>query len=415
MTRKRVLWLSQAVPWPPKTGMLQRSYNLLRQLTRRHEVHLYALNQRALLSEPERLRAAVIELERICERVVVHEIASDRSPVHRALLLAESLFSSQPYDVNWLRSRRLAAALERVSRAERFDLIHVDTLGMFPYTKTFAGTQIALNHHNVESQLLLRRSAREHNPAKRLYFRNEARKFLKFEQRVCPQVGVNLAVSPLDAERLVAIVGDAAVRVVDNGVDVEYFRPTSEPEADRRSLVFAGGMGWYANREAALFLVRDLWPKLIERDPKWELWIVGADPPPTVRAAARDGRVEVPGFVDDVRPYLDRAEIYVCPIFDGGGTRLKILDALAMAKPLVATGLAVEGLGLEEERHYLRAETPAKFVAQIRRLDQEPALRRELARSGRSFVESRFSWSVIGGKLEDAYASVLNDAQAEPS
>ncbi len=150
MTRKRVLWLSQAVPWPPKTGMLQRSYNLLRQLTRRHEVHLYALNQRALLPEPERLRAAVVELERICERVVVHEMPSDRSPLLRAVLVAQSLFSSQPYDVNWLRSRRLAADLERVSRGGRFDLIHVDTLGMLPYTKAFTETPIALNELRPE-------------------------------------------------------------------------------------------------------------------------------------------------------------------------------------------------------------------------------------------------------------------------
>jgi glycosyltransferase involved in cell wall biosynthesis len=301
------------------------------------------------------------------------------------------------------------------ARSGSFDLIHADTLGMLPYTRPFAGIPIALNHHNIESHMLVRRSAREPNPAKRFYLRNEARKLRLFEKRYCPYVSINLVVSPLDVERLREIVGDAAVHVVDNGVDVEYFHPTPSPQNARRSLVFAGGMSWYANREAVHFLVRELWPKLVERDPKWELWIVGADPPPLVRAAAEDPRVDVPGFVDDVRPYLDRAQIYVCPIFDGGGTRLKILDALAMAKPLVATGLAVEGFGLEEERHYLRAETPAEFVTQIQRLDKEPELRARLAGLGRSFVESRFSWPVIGSKLEDAYASILSGTQAEPS
>ncbi len=104
-----------------------------------------------------------------------------------------------------------------------------------------------------------------------------------------------------------------------------------------------------------------------------------------------------------MQPFLDRASIYVCPIRDGGGTRLKILDALAMAKPLVATDLAVEGLGMEREKHYLQAETPREFVSQIARLEQEEALRRRLAEAGRHLVEERYSWTSIGQALRDAY------------
>jgi glycosyltransferase involved in cell wall biosynthesis len=134
-----------------------------------------------------------------------------------------------------------------------------------------------------------------------------------------------------------------------------------------------------------------------------------------VRAAQEDSRVVVTGFVEDVRPYLDAASIYVCPIRDGGGTRLKVLDALAMGKPLVATGLAVEGLSLVEDEHYLRAETPFEYVTQIRRLEHDPILRYRLAHAGRDLVVRRYAWEVIGEKLERAYRLPEAQAVREPA
>ncbi|MBE0591721.1 MAG: glycosyltransferase, partial [Gemmatimonadales bacterium] len=130
---------------------------------------------------------------------------------------------------------------------------------------------------------------------------------------------------------------------------------------------------------------------------------VGRDPPDDVVAAGSNPRIEVLGFVPDVRPLVDKASIYVCPIRDGGGTRLKILDALAMAKPLVATGLAVEGLGLIEGEHFLRADAPEDFVAQVACLERDPGLRRRLAVAGRRVVEERFAWGRVADQLEEAY------------
>jgi glycosyltransferase involved in cell wall biosynthesis len=136
--------------------------------------------------------------------------------------------------------------------------------------------------------------------------------------------------------------------------------------------------------------------------------IVGRRPPPELQAAAaRHPRLHVTGFVDDVRPHLARAALYICPIRQGGGTRLKVLDALAAGKALVATRFAVEGLGLEEERHYLAAETPAEYVTQVRRASRDRALRERLIAAGRAHVEQNFAWPVIGAKLAQAYRQVL--------
>jgi glycosyltransferase involved in cell wall biosynthesis len=287
-----------------------------------------------------------------------------------------------------------------------FDLVHVDTLGLVPYVHALGNIPVVLNHHNVESQMMARRAERDRSWVRRQYFRREAGKLTRMERAVCPDVTLNLVVSALDADRLRGVSPGSRVRVVSNGVDTEYFRPRAGAQSRRFSLIFVGGMNWYPNRDAVLYFLKEVWPLLREEQPERTLTVVGQDPPPELTSAMRDPRVHAPGFVDDVRPYLDSAETYVCPIRDGGGTRLKILDALSMGKPLVATGVAVEGLGLSEGIHFLRAESPEDYVRALRRLN-EPGLRQRLAAAGRAFVESRYRWEVIGKDLLEAYDSAL--------
>jgi glycosyltransferase involved in cell wall biosynthesis len=252
--------------------------------------------------------------------------------------------------------------------------------------------------------MMRRRAAGENSWLNRLYLEREAGKLERFEQQQCRRAAVNLVVSELDAARLREIAPGAEVRVVENGTDPSFFAPPAECQPEPRSLVFAGGMNWYPNCDAVLYFLRGIWP-LLTRDPEPRTWtVVGQDPPGVLlEAARRDPGIRVMGFVDDVRPHLHSAQIYVCPIRKGGGTRLKVLDALASGTPLVSTRMAVEGLDLMEGTHYLGAEEPADFVAQIRRLDSDPGLRQRLSTSGKDIVLRRYSWSGIGERLLDAY------------
>jgi glycosyltransferase involved in cell wall biosynthesis len=409
----RVLWLSHLVPWPATgQGSVQRSHHLLREAARGCEVHLVAVNNRGLLADA-RIEAARGALGSVCARIDVVARSADRSPLHRGRAVAESLLRGEPFEVAWLRVPGLAALLADRHREVCFDLLHVDTIGLAPYGDALAVPRV-LGHHNVESALVAARAEREPHAPARVYLRREARLVRELERRYARDADCNVVVSELDRARLAAIAPGATVHVVPNGVDIGYFAPSAALGHGDGGLVFAGGMDWHPNADAARFFASALWPALrADRPDRRAAWI-GRDPPRALAAAA-DARLVVPGFVEDVRPWLDAASIYLCPIREGGGTRLKVLDALAMAKPLVATALAVEGLGLVEERHYLRAETTAEFVRQVGRLEASAELRRQLAVAGRSFVEARHAWRVVGASLESAWADAIGLGRRAPA
>jgi len=405
----KILWLSHFIPYPPKGGNLQRTYHLLREASARHDVHLVALNQARRLDMSETSVATATEaLSRFCRSVTVFPMPSQATRASRWWTILAAGATSEPYDVRWLRSDAFATHVRGLAFREPFDLVHLDTIGLAPYASELPPIPVVLNHHNVESDMLAQRATVEQGWLQRAYFRREARKLEDYERAVCPGCAMNLVVSSLDATRLTNVVGGCATAVVENGTDTDYFVPKRPLGHGDGAIIFSGRMNWYPNLAAARQLVREIWPALVRERPERRLMIVGAGSTADLHsAAASDPRITVTGFVDDIRPWLDDASIYVCPIQDGGGTRLKVVDALAMAKPLVATKFAVEGLGLVEDRHFLRAETPDQFVARVRQLEDDPTLRADLARAGRDFVEERFSWHHVGANLESAYRAAL--------
>jgi len=390
-----ILWLSLLLPYPPKGGVSQRSYHLLREVATRHDVHLLAFNQPSLLDSDDKVRTAVRALGEFCAEVTALELPY-RSRWWPALRSALSL---QPYNVVWCASARMAEAARAACAARHYDAVHFDTIGLAQYLPQVTG-RCFLNHHNVESQMMLRRAAQESGLAKKAYFWLEGWKLKRYEEQMCGRFSLNFAVSRLDAERLKTVAPAAAVEVIPNGVDLDYFRPAATPSGDPRSLIFVGGLTWYPNVDAMHFFLAEVWPRLRARDPRLRLTIVGKNPPERLRRlGAEAGGVTFTGFVDDIRPYVDAAGIYVCPIRDGGGTKLKMLDALAMAKPIVAHPVACEGLDVAAGRHVLQATSPEEFVEQILRLVGDAPLRARLAAEGRRLVEARYDFKQIGAKL----------------
>jgi len=401
-----ILWLSHFVPYPPKGGVLQRSFNLLREISKGNKIYLVAFNQKALLPNAQDIDRALAALKKYCCKITVIPLPADKSKWSKNTLIFKSLFTKKPYTVNWNCSVEMKNAVGKVYKEFKPDVIHYDTIGMAEYLqRNIPGV---LNHHNVESRMLLRRAQKEKNYLKKLYFYQEAKKIERYEKKVCKLFQSNLVVSDEEKSILKKIVPGAKIDIVPNGVDISYFVPPDE-EPDNETLIFAGAMNWYPNKDAMLFFADEIWPLLKTKRPTIKMIVVGQSPPKKLlNLHKKDPHFIVTGYVNDVRSYLNKASIYVCPIRDGGGTRLKILDALSSGKPTVATSIAVEGIRITPGENVVIANTPKEFEKEILYLIDNPEKRKQLSTEGRYLTETLYEWSHIGSHLNDLYNSLQN-------
>lgn len=406
----KALWLSHFVPWPSTGhGALARSYNLVREAARQGDVHLIALAPPTPDdgSRPDALAAAKQALEAYCASVALVPIWPDITRLERLWQIARAWPSAASFWERWYFSPEARQVLDAALRRVRPDLVHVDTVFLRPYAALLGGP-FALNHHNVESQLLTRRASGA-SVASRLFFTSQAGKVARAERELGTRAGSNIMVSATDAARLTELAPMARTHVVANGVDLDFFRLPPVAEANAREVVFLGGMDWFPNRDAIDWFVAEIWKVLLRAGVVERATIVGRHPTASLlRAAAADARLVATGFVDDVRPHVARAAIFICPMRVGGGTRLKILDALAMGRVLVSTALGVEGIPVVDGEHYLRAESPDDFARQIARVSADSALRDRLALAGRALVEREFGWRELGRRLTRAWHDVAD-------
>ena len=405
----KILWVSHLLPYPPKGGALQRSYNLLREVAKSNEVRLLAFNQRAILPTQQAVEESLKALRVICKSVEVVPIPADYSFLGKYQLALRSIFTEEPYTINWLSSQPMRDLIRQSIAAEPFDLAYFDTISLAPYRELIGKIPAVLNHHNIESEMLLRRAGKEHNILKQAYFSLEAAKLRRYEETMCGAFACHMTVSELDAQRLRAIAPEIRTAVIANGVDTEYFQP-DHARIRPRSLVFAGGMTWYPNREAMRYFFRHIWPLLLREYPDITFDLIGRDPPVEIAALSKaHPNIRVRGFVDDVRPFISQSQVYVCPILDGGGTRLKIVDALAMGKAVVSTAIGCEGISVVPERDILIANDPSEFVRQIGRLFHDQELRERAQDSARRVAVEFYDWKSIGNKFNEACASLRTE------
>jgi glycosyltransferase involved in cell wall biosynthesis len=412
----KILWLSHLVPYPPHGGVLQRAYHLLRETARVHDVYLLAFVQKDLVkihypNIADGLRDAKENLQ-FCRSVDFVDIPCETFPFGKHALAAYSAFARTPYTIAWLRSRRFERVLRDLVDKVSFDVAHFDTISLVPYASVLGDVPATLDHHNVESHMMLRRAEKQANSLKKAYFAHEGRRLTDYEARECDKFAMNLTCSELDSKRLSEICPRAEVEVVPNGVDTEYFRPSGQASSANR-LVFAGRLNSYPNAEAVRFIVSSIWPAIKSQHPDVSMSIVGSSPPrEAVELGRLDTQFEVTGYVEDVRPYIDRAGIYVCPIFDGGGTKLKILDAMGMQKAIVATRVACEGINLEHGKSVIFADNAEEFLEAITMLMTRPELADDIARNARAVAENEYSYTAIGGRLAALFEELAQSASS---
>lgn len=411
MTAK-ILWLSHLVPYPPKGGVLQRSYNLLFELSKYYDIFLVAFTQSALIKThypdyQNGISECKTELGKFCKHIEFIDIPQEKFRYGMTLTALKSLFSRESYTVNWLKSDEFMQSVNHLTSTVDFATIHFDTISLAYYNSSQIKTLKILDHHNIESHMMMRRAENERNLLKKIYFHIEARKILRYEKAVCAGFDLNITCSDLDSRRLQSLIPAANIIEIPNGVDLKYFNMSDDQQTEPKSLIFAGRLNAYTNRKAILYFINDIWPVLKSEIPELKLYVVGSNPPEQINNIDKD--IIVTGFVDDVRPYLDNADIYICPITDGGGTKLKVLDALAMGKVIVGNQEAFEGIDVLHGESAMIANDANEYLMSINELFSNPQLKSKISKNARQLIESKYDYVSIGKTFHESIESLKND------
>jgi polysaccharide biosynthesis protein PslH len=390
----RVLVVSAHLPYPPRWGFGTRVYQLMRQIAARHDATLLCY------ASPGNESVARLREEFPVETVE----RRPQSTAAKRLSQLRSLASRLPYDCHTTYSREMQHAIDRLCEEREFDLVQIESTLLSPF-RFPRGARIVLDEHNIDYETYARMHETERSPLRRVFYRDQERRFRRYEQRRWQEVAACVATSEREAEIMRRHAPDTLVAAVPNAVDVDYFRPDESP-AEPRTLVFNGVLDYRPNIDGVNFLVDEVLPRLRERWPDLQLTIVGRGPEGEIKGLARRG-VEATGEVPDVRPYLRRAAAVVVPIRMGSGTRLKVVEALALGKPVVSTTLGCEGVDVRDGEHLLIGDTAEAFAAQIERLFESPETGGRLGRAGRELMERQYSWDYAGQRLEEVYRLVL--------
>lgn len=403
MSSLHVAVLDEELPYPLTSGKRIRTYHLLARLAHRHRITLLCHRN------PDGAESAAAEDEfrrRGIETVVVDRVVPPKSGARFYARLAGNLLSPLPYSVATHASPALAAAVARLAADDPPDLWHCEWT---PYAQVLRdGLGPGLDQarwvvmaHNVESLIWQRYAEAEANPLKRWYVRRQRHKFERFERWAYTACTRAIAVSPEDAALMRQRFGVERPEVVENGVDVRFFRPQRDVERDPARLLFLGSLDWRPNLDAVTLLLNAVWPRVRAEVPHASLAIVGRKPPDWLRrqVAGRPG-VRLYADVPDVRPFLATCGLLVVPLRVGGGSRLKILEALAMGTPVVSTRLGAEGLALTPGRDLTVTDTPEELPTAVIRTVRYPEEARDQAENGRRVVLARYSWDRLAERLD---------------
>jgi glycosyltransferase involved in cell wall biosynthesis len=387
----RILWVSPGFLHPTNRGGQIRTLEMLKGLHARHEVHYLGFSNPAQPEGPERSHE-------YCTRAyaIPHEAPLRRSPKFAAQLAA-NLLSSMPLSLSRYRSTAMRDKISELRAATEFDCVVSDFLTSAP---NFADmSKVVLFQHNVETMIWRRHFEHARDPLHKAYFRTQAERMEDWERRMCRAAARVIAVSLQDAETIRKMFAVEALSVP-TGVNLEYFRrPQKPPPA--ADLVFVGSMDWMPNSDGIIYFVRKILPLIWERKPGCTLAIVGRSPSPAMQAQAKqESRIQVTGTVPDVRPWLWGAGVSIVPLRIGGGTRLKIYEAMAAGTATVSTSIGAEGLNVTHPANIRLADSPNDFAAQCLALLDDASQRQSVADEALRLVTSHFSWDVVTAEFE---------------
>jgi polysaccharide biosynthesis protein PslH len=409
----RILWLSPNLLLPLDKGGKLRTWHLMRHLAERHAITYVSF---ADPNQPARDHHGMAE---VCsELVTIPRREQAKEGLRFYAGVARHLFDPVPYAVAQYRSRAYRSAVRSALARTSYDRIVCDFLVPAINVPRRLPAPALLFTHNVEAEIWRRHADTETTWLRKRLYRQQWARMRRFEGRMMARFDRILAVSDVDRDtfqRLYARRLAAPVSVIPTGVDTTYFAPRPGDRSDGRRIVFTGSMDWLPNVDAVMFFCREILPLVRQAEPDATFTIVGRSPTPAVRRLADDHGIEVTGRVDDVRPFLAASAVNVVPLRIGGGTRLKIFEAMAAGRAVVSTSVGAEGLPTESGRHLLLADDPVTFAQSVVTLLRDAQQRRAIELEARAFVTGHYDWSAAAAHFEQALVDTTTAASSRTS
>lgn len=396
----RILFVTPSLPSRPRDGASRRMHGLIAGLARSHTVSVLAFVQ------PGEDQTAAISASRdVCVEVVTVE--NDRyglSGRRKRVLQMRSLATPRSFEHLVYYRPALQTALDGMLARTRYDIVNVEFCWMaYPSFPTAA--RLVLDEHNIEYDILRRTARSETQTARKLYNVVDYRKLRREERAIWRKFDACCLTSERDERLLRRDLPSTRTAIVPNGADTSFFRPQAAPP-EPMTIAFFGQISYYPNTDGLLFFLREVMPRLKQTHPRVTLLIIGMSPPEVISAYEGDD-VIVTGVVDDIRPYLERASVIIAPLRIGGGTRLKILEAMAMGKPVVSTRIGAEGIDVTDGQDILLADSAGEFAARVRQVLDDPVLARQLGGAARRLIEQRYDWQASVQRVEQLYQELL--------
>ncbi len=371
----------------PSWGAGTRSYYLLKALAANYSVSLLSLTDGTTSGIDKILHT--INLKRI------HLVPAQASMQRKRIQQLTSVLRNRSYLVDTYYKEEIQDAINDILAQDHFDAVIFESVFMAGYYVP-DGVPVIIDQHNIEHELLQRTYEQEQAWSRKWFNWWEARKLKPLELERCSKAQGVLVTSEREYLLLKRLAPQCHASVVPNGVDTDIFHKDDEQQKVANRIIFTGTMNYYPNIQAVLFFARECWPRIREQIPDATWQIVGKSPPPEVEQLATLPGVTVTGAVPDVRPYLGEAAVAIAPLLIGSGTRLKILEALAMQKAVVSTSLGCEGLAVETGKQLCIADQPAQFAQSVIDLLRSAEKRTALGQAGRTLVETAYSWEQCG-------------------
>lgn len=400
----KILFISYDFPYPPTGGSISRDYNLIKQLSKHHE--LYWIN-RTIRGEIK--QEYKDEMKKYFKEMNIVEWDYKQNPAG----LLQSLVTDIPYIIRRFESEEMKNLVSETISKNRFDLILCDHIYLSQYIPDSITGKIPVIPNNEDCGFTYYKRMTENSGiARSVYANSQWKKLLNYEIEVLKKYKVYITTSEKEKELISQYYDEAEIGVIENGVDTTFFTERERKDYNP-NIVFTAWFKYYPNAAAAIDFVKNIFPEIKKEIPDIKFYIVGKEPPVKVKDLEKTEGVIVTGYVDDVREYLANADAAVIPLKIGGGTRLKILEALSMKIPVVSTVLGAEGLVAEDEKNILIAESDSEFAKKIIRVIRDKHLSKHLADNGRTLVEEKYDWDKIGNKLNDFVVSFVKNFNAQ--